>query len=365
MKAKIAKNTLESAVSRCYDSCEKKSSESVVHFSFKNSGLTLTAKGGFSFYEELLTVSELDDEADFCLKTSTVLEFLKYISTDLVVLVFDENKKSCLITTPDKKSKLALQVLDIIPSNTTLELSESVNFDIENPSEFLSKLFFASKFCSSNFQDHPLTGIYCKLSQDNFEVKATSGATYYSSSYKINCKQELEFYLPKKSPQMLKNIFVEYPVKTCKACNRYVVFESNNCKLTLFVEQSGKDSFPNQIQDVLDQEAKAKLKISSYELSKTLKFFNGIFPEGDVNFSLKDDVLTLVSKETTLAAKEIVPTEECSGEASSAYISKMFLECLESLQASWIVIEFLNMTDEFYLLKLTSGETLILLCPTT
>ena len=112
MKSKLNKNFLESAISRCYDSCEKKSSESVVQFDFKNTELFLSAKGAFSFYEENIPISELDCDACFTLKTSNVLEFLKYISSDTIVFVYDDAKQSVLIATPDRKSKLALQTLD-------------------------------------------------------------------------------------------------------------------------------------------------------------------------------------------------------------------------------------------------------------
>ncbi len=363
MKAILSTDLLRVALSRCFDACEKKTSESVVSLSFSNSNLTLSAKGSFTFYEEIISVISADEDCDFCIKTSTLLEFVKYVSADSIILVYDKDKKSCLVSTSDKKSKMALQVVE-----AEVDLGQIgeyvVSFDVENSHEIISKLNFASKFCSNNFQDHPLTAIHCEIDINAFNIQSTNGPSFYSSSLPITSSSAMEIFLPKKAPAILKNVFHEQLFNKCSFNKRSVLFESDKCKLTFFVEQSNS-TFPDQVRDWIKKDSNAKIKASVYELSKTLKFFNGVFNESSVNFNIKDGKLNLESKENNLAAKENVVTEECTGDATSAYNSKYFLDCLESLQSSWVNLDFIEMSESFYICKLTHGSTLILLCPTT
>jgi DNA polymerase III sliding clamp (beta) subunit (PCNA family) len=298
----------------------------------------------------------------FTVKTATILEFVKHVSSDCVLLAFDEEKKSCLISSSDKKSKIALQVSDTSIENN-IKSEYSVNFSSENPHEIISKLNFASKFCSNNFQDHPLSAIHCEIDINAFNIKSTNGPSFYSSSLPITSSSAMEIFLPKKAPAILKNVFHEQLFNKCSFDKRSVLFESDKCKLTFFVEQSNS-TFPDQVREWIKKDSNAKIKASVYELSKTLKFFNGVFNESSVNFNIKDGKLNLESKENNLAAKENVATEECTGDATSAYNSKYFLDCLESLQSSWVNLDFIEMSESFYICKLTHGSTLILLCPT-
>ncbi len=363
MKANLSTNLLACALSRCFDACEKKTSESIVSLSFKDSNLYLSAKGAFTLYEETISTISVDDEQTFCIKTSVLLEFVKYISADSLLLVYDDEKKSCLVSSSDKKSKIALQVLD-----SSVDMGQSneynVTFNVSNAQELVSKLSFASKFCSNNFQDHPLTAIHCEVDVDKFKIKSTNGPSFYSSSLTINTNDNIQIFLPKKSPSILKNVFHEVAFDKCSINSRTMLFESGNCKLTFFIEKSG-NSFPDQVMDWLEKKSSSSIKVSVYELSKTLKFFNGVFSEASVNFNIKDGKLNLESKENNMAAKESVVTEECTGEANSAYNSKYFLDCLDSLQSSWVNLDFIEMKSDFYLCRLTQANTLILLCPTT
>jgi DNA polymerase III sliding clamp (beta) subunit (PCNA family) len=354
---------LESALSRCFDACEKKTAESLTQFIFENDKLILSAKGYFTYYEECIDFIECSENAMFTVKTATILEFVKHVSSDCVLLAFDEEKKSCLISSSDKKSKIALQVSDTSIENN-IKSEYSVNFSSENPHEIISKLNFASKFCSNNFQDHPLSAIHCEIDINAFNIKSTNGPSFYSSSLPITSSSAMEIFLPKKAPAILKNVFHEQLFNKCSFDKRSVLFESDKCKLTFFVEQSNS-TFPDQVREWIKKDSNAKIKASVYELSKTLKFFNGVFNESSVNFNIKDGKLNLESKENNLAAKENVATEECTGDATSAYNSKYFLDCLESLQSSWVNLDFIEMSDSFYICKLTHGSTLILLCPTT
>jgi DNA polymerase III sliding clamp (beta) subunit (PCNA family) len=364
MKAVLSTDLLGSALSRCYDACEKKALESIVSLSFENSKLTLSAKGPFSFYEEVISTISVDEDCVFCLKTSTLLEFVKYISADSLILVFDSEKKSCLVSSYDKKSKIALQAIE-----ATVELGQvgdyQVEFDVDNAHEFIAKLNFASKFCSNNFQDYPLTAICCEADIDNFIIQSTNGPSYYSSEIKINNQQAcIQIFLPKKSASILKNVFHEQLFNKCSISGRAVLFESDNCKLIFFVLESN-NTFPDQVSDWIKKDSQASIKVSVYELSKTLRFFNGVFQEASVNFNIQDEKLSLESKQNNVAAKESVVVEECTGDAKSAYNAKYFLDCLESLQSSWVNLDFIEMNTDFYLCKLTHSNTLILLCPTT
>jgi len=364
MKAILSTDLLGSALSRCYDACEKKALESIVKLSFKDSKLLLSAKGAFSYYEEEMSTISVDNDSEFCIKTVTLLEFVKYISSESLIMVYDEEKKSCLVSSSDKKSKLALQIAEV-----TVELGQmpnyQVEFDVDNAHEFIAKLNYASKFCSNNFQDYPLTAICCEADIDNFTIQSTNGPYYYSSEIKINNQQNaMQIFLPKKSASILKNVFHEQLFDKCSISHRAVLFESNNCKLIFFVLESN-NTFPDQVSDWIKKDSQASIKVSVYELSKTLKFFNGVFQDASVNFNIKDNKLTLESKQNNVASKESVVVEECTGDAKSAYNAKYFLDCLESLQSSWVNLDFIEMSTDFYLCKLTHGETLILLCPTT
>ena len=72
MKAILSTDLLRVALSRCFDACEKKTSESVVSLSFSDSNLTLSAKGSFTFYEEIISVISADEDCDFCITTFSV-----------------------------------------------------------------------------------------------------------------------------------------------------------------------------------------------------------------------------------------------------------------------------------------------------
>lgn len=363
MKAKLYKNLLESALSRCFDACEKKTAESLTQFIFENDKLILSAKGSFTYYEECIDFIECSENAVFTVKTATILEFVKHVSSDCVLLAFDEEKKSCLISSSDKKSKIALQVSDTSIENN-IKSEYSVNFSLENPHEFISKLSFASRFCSNNFQDHPLTAIHCHARPNDFEIKATNGASFYTTNLEIKNDKEIEIFLPKKSPVIIKNIFGENALDKCFINSKSVYLESNNCKLTLYIEKAEKDSFPSQISEYTKKSAEASVKVSTFELTKTLKFFNGVFSDSPVNFNVISGKLVLESKENNMAAKESVTTESCSGEAASAYIAKLFVDCLDSLQSSWVDLDFITMQENFCICKLKHDKTTILLCPT-
>lgn len=364
MKSKLSRGLLESALSRCYDAGEKKATESITKLSFEGAQLNLYSKGSFTFYEETIPVIESNATCDFCIKTSTLFEFVKYISSDDLYMIYDEEKKTCMVSTPDKKSKLALQLSDV-EIEPGQQQTHDTKFAVENPHELLSKLNYASKFCSLNFQDHPLTGIHLYVEQDKLSIKATNGPIFYSDTIAIDSDNISEIYLPKKAPQILKNIFSEHALKKCSISSKTVLFESDKCKLTLYIENCSKDSFPAQILNYLKTDSVASVKVSSFEITKTLKFFHGVFGDTPVNFNVKNDVLNLESKENSLAAKEAVVVESVNGESSSAYNSKSFLDCLESLNSHWVNIEFVPLQGDFNICKLTNDKTLILLCPTT
>jgi hypothetical protein len=64
-----------------------------------------------------------------------------------------------------------------------------------------------------------------------------------------------------------------------------------------------------------------------------------------------------------LAAKELVKTESSTGTTKTAYKSKLFLDCLDSLQSSWVNLDFINMQENYDLCKMSTNDTLVLLCP--
>jgi DNA polymerase III sliding clamp (beta) subunit (PCNA family) len=355
---------LESALARCFDASEKKSAESITEFKFSNNNLTLLCKGGIAFYKEQIPIIDCDEDCAFSIKTNILLEFVKYISAEEVVIGYDSKKQTCLVSSVDKKSKIALQALDHsyewIESN-----DENIIFDIKNPQELISKLMFASRFCSNNFQEHPLTAINCNIEAKSFKIRATTGPAFYGTAVEKDITNPTEIYLPKKAPIIIKNIFSAYSLKKCYIASSNIKFESDNCSLIIYLEKTSNDSFPSQITDWSKKKSIAKIKVSSFELSKTLKFFNMLFSESAVKFVLKNGSLDLECKENTSAAKENVPLEEFEGEAESAYNSKILLDCLESLQATWVHLEFITMQDNLCLCKLYSGNTLELLCPVT
>lgn len=362
MKTRISTNVLESALSRCFDASERKSAESIAQFDFNNGSLTIKYKGAFTFYEETIKTIVLDEEAVFMLKTSTLLEFVKHTSSEELLMAYDDKKKTCIISSGDKKSKLALQAIDgqVDPG---LEIEYPIDFAVSIPDEFITKLNFASKFCSSNFQDHPLTGIHCSIDETDFTIKSTNGSSFYKTSMIKDKTESIEFYLPKKAPSIIKNIFGDLALERCLASDKGVLFVSGAIKLKIFLERCEKDSFPNQISEWTNKPSCAELRVSVHQLTKALKFFNGVFQDNCVNFIVKDGSLLLESNENNMAAKESVIIEEGSGNAHSNYSSKLFLDCLDSLQTQWVNIEFINMKEDFALCKLTSNQTVALLCP--
>ena len=95
-------------------------------------------------------------------------------------------------------------------------------------------------------------------------------------------------------------------------------------------------------------------KLSSPELSTRLKHML-LSVNGDV------EKKTIVTRAKSV---EQILVEECTGEASSAYPVKSFIDCLEALSAIWVNLEFVQMvTDDLFICKMTHGNTVILLCP--
>lgn len=365
MKSRISRHLLEDALARCYDACEKKASESMIKLVFDSSHILLQTKGSFTFYEEKIPLISCDESVSFCLRTHTLLEFVKHIGSDNLILAHDLEKNTCLVSSEDKKSKIALVPVDVDINLGQID-NYNIKFDIENSMDFIGKLIHAAKFCSINFQDHPLTGIYCHSSYDKFEIKSTNGPMFYGTSLEIKSPDTIDIFLPKKAPAIIKNIFdsTSGVLKSCSLNKRSMQLESDNCKLIIHIESDAGTSFPDQIVEWTEKESVASIKVSTYELAKSLKYFAGIFSETSVNFSVKD-TLTLEAKENSIAAKESVLVEEISGEASSAYNAKYFLDCIDSIQSSWIKVDFIKMKDDFCLCKLTAQNTLVLLCPTT
>ena len=363
MKNKIHRVSLESALAHTFEACEKKSGESITQLYFKNDKLTLSCKGSFTQYEETINVESVNEDCVFSLKTSILLEFVRHTLCDDIILAYDNQKQSCLISSGDKKSKIAIQTVDYKINKLEDEKYEIIFKNI-NLFELTNKLYFASKFCSLNFEDYPLTGIHCLITDEIFEIKSTNGPAFYKSTVKKESTQDFEFYLPKKSPNVIKNIFNENPIKMFSVKNDSILLENETCKLKIFLEKCEKDSFPTQITEWTEKDSSAKIRVSSYELFKSIKFLNNIASDSSVNFVIKNDSLNIESKESTAAAKETIELEEVTGEAVSAYSPKLLLDCLDSLTSHWVTIDFIKMQDDFCLCKLTGEDTTTLLCPT-
>ena len=119
------------------------------------------------------------------------------------------------------------------------------------------------------------------------------------------------------------------------------------------------------------KDSTADIKVATFEMIKSLKFFNGVFGDASVQLSTESNNLILSckgresedKKESVLAAKESIVAEHINGTTKSAYNSRYFLDCLESMQSTWVELNFINMQNSFDLCKMTANGTLILLCP--
>ena len=362
MKSKIPKITLELALAHCYDATEKKASESITQFAFKDKELTLKCKGAFTFFEETISNIELDEDCTFSLKTSLLLEFVKHITSDSIFVVFDNQKKTCLISGSDKKSKLALQSVDCVISDSSDD-EYDISFNVTYL-DFINKLTYASRFCALNFESYPLTAIHCHIKDTKLQIQSTNGMGFYQTSVDKELTEELEIYIPKKSPIVIKNIFGDGHFEKISVNKNNVMFKSDRCKLKIFLEKCEFGLFPEQIVSWLDEQSVATIDVSSYELSNTIKLFNSLFNECSVCLKVGDDKLEVFSEENGLAVKETVVVENCTGESNSFYNSKSIIDCIESIQSSWIKMDFIPRQNEYNLCKFIAGGNIILLCPT-
>jgi|APCry1669189440_1035222.scaffolds.fasta_scaffold00216_10 hypothetical protein len=364
MKVKLNRALLEISLNKCFDACERKSSESLTNFNFNNDTLTLCTKGSFTFFTTIIENIDIDQEniANFTLKTSAILEFVKYISSEEIVIVYDDSKKSCLLSTSDKKSKIAFQV-----SNEIFEDPESKDdhkeFKITNLDDFINKLNYASRFCSNSIDDYPLTGIYCKLGKNTFDIKSTNGPSFYQCVIECGNDNDFEFYLQKKSSTIIKNISSNEMIKTFGVNTKYFYIESERSKLKIYIDKCEKNSFPAQIDDCLTKESACTLKISSFEFLKTLKYFNGVIPNSTVKLVCNNGLVTLESSQSNFAAKENLAVESQKGSVSACYSTKMLIDCLEALPFSWVDVDFILMQDNFYICKISNIKNITLLCP--
>ena len=360
MKAEITRNVLDLALNRCYEASERKSSESITKFSFTEDKLVLTTKGSFTFYEETIPVLKCTEPFTICLKTSNVLEFVKYVSSEKVIIGYSQEKNSCVLSA-DNKTKLALQTVeqDIQDNSNSIYISE---FKLDDANDFSTKLKFASKFCSTNFQDHPLTAIHCSVEKDNFVIKSTCGPSFYQSEIGCTANNPFDFYLHQKAYTIIKNIFANSNFDNCFVNKNHLLMKNDFCSLKIFLE-STNTSFPNQVTDWLSKDEDCLVRVSSYELMKSLKFINDIFNNPTVLLKCSDDKLSLECLESNSASKDIINAEKIEGVAESKYSVKLFLDCLESLNTSWLNLHFIMMNEDFYLCKITSDKTITLLCP--
>ena len=360
MKARLSRQSLEMALAKCYDVCEKKSSDSLVQFVFEENKLSLYSKGSFAYIQVHVDVTS-DVVCDFTLKTAPILDFVKYIDAEELLLMFDTEKKSCMISSADKKSKIAFQSSSESMKDTADSTYEA-NFSLDDSFDFVNKLSSAAKFCSNNVQEHPLTAIHCEVKKSVFKIKSANGPVFFETSSAIKSEDSFEFYLHKKSSNILRSIFTEPSIK-CSVNKNHFLVETNKCKLKIFIENSDKNSFPSQVTSWLDKKEDCSVKVSAHDLTKTLKYLGGLIDGAPIKITCKDNKLSLESNQANMAVKEIIATEEQNGEATSDFNIKSFLDCVESFQSSWIKLHFIEMQSDFYLCKLTGTNTVSLLCP--
>lgn len=375
MKLKVLRNVLESALSRCYYASEKRSSDSIVKFSFDNNTLNLHSRGALVSYCESCPILEIDEECDhFYLYTSTVLEFIKHASTDEIIIA-KKDDKTCIFSTTDKKQKIALQTVETTdsPENETKYIS-SLSGDFL---DIINRMHNASKFCSQDFQQHPLNAIHINFESDKLTIQSANGPMFYKHECNIELKTfnmpSYEMYIPRKTPSIIRNIFSDLTINSIKFSDKTIFFEAENASLILYIESNEQNIFPNKVLAWLTKEKTARIKISHFEIAKTVRFFNGIFDNPVISFNIANDELAIEStqdkessaKDTGIAAKEYVAVEECEGTAKSSYNSRYILDCLEAISAPWLNIDFIVMQNSYCIARITHGGTLILLCPTT
>jgi DNA polymerase III sliding clamp (beta) subunit (PCNA family) len=359
MKAKVSRNLLESALSKCFDACERQSGDSFTQFSFANSTLTLSSKGTVAFYEETIDTISASEDGKFSIKTPILLEFVKHVSTEDVTIEYNSEKESCIVYS-DKKTKIELQVSDIVVINDR-ESTYKSDFKIENPSEFIAKLNYATKFCAN---ESPNDSVNLLIENNKLTIRSISGPTFFSTEMSITSNGETEIFLPKKSPSIIKNIFSDNLLEKFSFNKFSVLLESSKCKLVIYLSKDTNETFPVQILQWVTKDATATLKVSSNELNKSLRFFNGVFSKGAVEVSASKGELNIECKENQMNAKENVIVEEIEGEASSKYVTKFLLDCLESMQSPWVNLSFIKLQESQFICKITSGNTVTIICPT-
>ena len=379
MKLKILRSILESALSRCYHASEKRASDSIVKFSVQEKTIQVSSRGGLAFYVETCDINEIDQVCEpFYVYTSTILEFIKHASTDEVI-VARVDETTCIVSTTDKKQKIALQIIDTseAPENPQSYLAEVNSQDFV---DIVNKINSASKFCSADFQQHPLNAIHLHFEQTKLTIQSANGPMFYRHECPVSIKTlnasgfaGFEMYIPKKAPVIIKNVFADIIINSMKFSEKLILLESEKSSLILYIESNEQNIFPNKVLSWLTKERKSYIKLSHFEISKTVKFFNGIFDDPVISLELKNEELYVESiknseasaKDTGIAAKEVVSLEESEGSSKSSYNSRYILDCLEAIAAPWINIDFVEMQGSFCIARITHGGTLILLCPTT
>jgi hypothetical protein len=368
MEMKIPTTILEASVSRCYEACQKKSDLSVIKIECVDKKITVSSKGAFTYYEEKLPIPDVNVENFVIhLKTSTFLEFLKHISSSEIVMSIVLEKKSCLVASADKKSKMALQILE--PSVEKGQIGEFTgSFSLSSWNEFINTLNHASKFSSDNINDHLLKWIHCEIVKpmEVFHIKSSNGSTFFSSEYNIEIDTEnsLEFYLHKKCPVILRDIFNNLTIEFCQFNSRVLMFSSGACELYVYIEKSDENSFPEQAVEIASRPSEAQIRVSAHELTKSLKFFNSVLQDATINFKVKDGKFLLVTQDANLAAKEDVITEICDGEATDTFHCKKFVDCLDALGSSWVELHFIKLVEDKFCCKMTNVKgTSILTAP--
>lgn len=362
MKVTLIRNLLESVLARCFEATEKRASDSTCQMAFSGNTLTICTRGSYTWFEEKMHGLNIDEDCVFSIKTSTMLEFVKHVNSEQLIISYDDNKKSCVVSSVDKKSRIAFQTIDL--SIEQIDSKEEYLVNVKNPSEFFAKLGYASRFCSSDYQHYPLTHIHCDFSEKGLQIQTTNGLIYYNSFIENPSEATFQFYLPRGIPQIAKNIFGEGKLKQISLSSKCIIFKSEELTLLVNIDTTEKE-FSQDIPLWITKPENASMKISVSELLHAMKLFNSVLSECPVQFSLSDTKVELVVKDTAFAAKESINPESLSGKANSTYNCKLFLSCLDVLTSSWVNMKFINLENsELSICVFDCPNTTVMLCPT-
>ncbi len=238
-----------------------------------------------------IIANEVEGEGEFVVDALTMLDVVKSLSSDLIVLEIEGDS----LTISAGKSRFSLATMDAseFPEFTSAETDSSVEMDTSILDDMVDKVMFSA--ATDEFMRN-LYGIFWELSSDSLRLVASDGFRLALMDQPIKSGLSLSFLISLPSMKELKNVLsnTTEPTLNLSFDGKRLSVRAGDVELTMRVVDA---DFPDY-RRVLPDQYSTKVTVSREEILDALKRVMIIAKKGSeaVRFAIEDGVLTLSSK---------------------------------------------------------------------